>query len=48
MYKYFDILIGVADARQAFDLDPIMLKKMVGVFDGSVDSGELGILRTCA
>lgn len=28
MYKYFDILIGVAQVRQAFGTDPMMISKM--------------------
>jgi hypothetical protein len=42
MYKYLDILIGVAHVRQAFGTDPIMIKKMANVFDGTIDSSELG------
>lgn len=42
MFKYFDILIGVAQARDAFSLDVIMRNKMNQVFQGSVDSGVLG------
>jgi hypothetical protein len=48
MYKYFDILIGVADVRNAFGNDPIMIKKMQDVFAGKIDSIELGIYTyTC-
>ena len=43
MYKYFDILIGVANVRQAFGTDPIMILKMQQVYEGSLDSGELGV-----
>jgi hypothetical protein len=43
MYKYFDILIGVANVRQAFGTDPIMISKMQQVYEGSLDSGELGV-----
>lgn len=43
MYKYFDILIGVADVRNAFNNDPIMIQKMQSVFTGKSDSIELGV-----
>lgn len=43
MYKYFDILIGVAGVRQAFGYDPIMIQKMQSVFTGRMDSSELGV-----
>jgi hypothetical protein len=43
MYKYLDILIGVAQMRQAFGNDPIMISKMKAVYDGTLDSGELGM-----
>ena len=43
MYKYFDILIGVSDVRNAFGNDPIMIKKMQNVFLGLSDSIELGV-----
>ena len=42
MYKYFDILVGVTQMRQAFAIDPIMMSKMAQVFEGRLDSGELG------
>lgn len=37
MYKYFDILVGVTQMRQAFATDPIMMSKMAQVFDGQCD-----------
>jgi len=43
MYKYFDILIGVAHVRNAFGNDPIMIQKMKNVFAGKMDSIELGV-----
>lgn len=42
MYKYFDLLIGVANVRQAFGTDPIMITKMSKVFEGKLDPGDLG------
>lgn len=41
-YKFFDVLIGVANVRQAFGTDPIMISKMQKVYEGTMDSGELG------
>ena len=41
-YKYFDVLCGVTHARQAFAADPIMMGKMAAVYDGRLESGELG------
>lgn len=42
MYKWFDLFCGVTQARQAYSSDPISLSKMAAVFDGRMDSGELG------
>ena len=42
MFKWFDLFCGVTQARQAYKADPIVLSKMAGVFDGRLDSGELG------
>jgi hypothetical protein len=42
MYKWFDLFCGVTQARQAYVADPIVLTKMDAVFDGRMDSGELG------
>ena len=42
MYKWFDMFCGVAQARHAYSVDPTSLTKMAAVFDGKIDSGELG------
>jgi hypothetical protein len=42
MFKWFDIWCGVTQARQAYAVDPIILTKMNAVFNGRMDSGELG------
>ena len=42
MYKWFDMFCGVSEIRQAYSNDPISLTKMAAVFDGRMDSGELG------
>ncbi len=42
MYKWFDLLCGVAQARLAYSVDPPSLSRMEAVFDGRLDSGELG------
>lgn len=42
MYKWFDLFCGVTNARQAYSADPIALSKMAEVFDGRLDSGQLG------
>lgn len=42
MYKFLDIFVGVANARSAYEPDPITLDKMQNVFSGKMDSGELG------
>lgn len=42
MFKWFDMFCGVTQARQAYSTDPIALTKMADVFDGKLDSGELG------
>jgi hypothetical protein len=42
MYKWFDLFCGVTQARQAYSADPISLSKMAAVFEGRMDSGQLG------
>ena len=42
MFKWLDIFCGVAQARQAYSADPIKLSKMAAVFEGRMESGELG------
>ncbi|GKY95920.1 hypothetical protein MPSEU_000552600 [Mayamaea pseudoterrestris] len=42
MYKWFDLFCGVTQARQAYAADPISLSKMAAVFEGRMDSGQLG------
>jgi hypothetical protein len=38
----FDMFCGVSEIRQAYSTDPISLTKMAAVFEGRMDSGELG------
>lgn len=42
MFKWFDLFCGVTQARQAYSVDPVSVTKMADVFDGKIDSGELG------
>ena len=42
MYKWFDIFCGVAQTRNAYNLDSVGRMKMSAVFNGTMDSGELG------
>ena len=42
MYKWFDLFCGVTQARQAYSADPISLSKMAAVFEGRIDSSQLG------
>lgn len=42
MYKYFDVLCGVTQARRAYEVDPIVMSKMAAVFEGRMDSASLG------
>jgi hypothetical protein len=42
MYKWFDLFCGVTQVRQAYSVDRVSLEKMAAVFEGKIDSGELG------
>jgi len=42
MYKFFDLLVGVTKSRKAYTHDQETLSKMLKVFKGELDSGNLG------